>query len=230
MVDGGNMKPYYEEKGIKIFHGDCRDILPTLERVDLTLTDPPYGINADTNNNFDKQYWNGDYKGRDKIVNDDKVLDFTFLFSIKSKTKVIFGANNFYEQLPHKGIWLCWDKRLSEKLDKMLGSPFELAWIDKKTGFYKMYRVLHGGIINSDSTKGNNQPRLHPTQKPVKLFSLIMQDFSIKGELVLDPFMGSGTTLIAAKQLGRKAIGIEIEERYCEVAAKRLSQEVFDFG
>ena len=79
----------------------------------------------------------------------------------------------------------------------------------------------HGGI--------HKEPRWHPTQKPVRLMRELVGLFSSPGQVVLDPFMGSGTTLVAAKKLGRKAIGIEIEEKYCEIAAKRLSQEVFDF-
>jgi len=222
------LKPYYQDKWVTIYHGDCREILPTLEPVDLVLTDPPYGINSDTNNAFDKHYWDGTYKEKASMCNDNFPLDFGFLFSIESKTKIIFGANNFYKQLPHKGIWICWDKRLSKRLDKMLGSSFELAWVDKEKGFYKMYRVLHGGVINADSINGNNEGRLHPTQKPVPLFCEIIEDFSKSNDLILDPFLGSGTTCYCAKKLNRKSIGIEIEEKYCEIAAKRCSQEVME--
>ena len=106
----------------------------------------------------------------------------------------------------------------------MLGSPFELAWSNQTIGFDRMIRVLHGGVVNADGGK-----RVHPTQKPLAVFRQIILWYSDEGCTVLDPFMGSGTTLRAAKDLGRKAIGIEIEERYCEIAAQRMSQSVLAF-
>jgi DNA modification methylase len=107
----------------------------------------------------------------------------------------------------------------------MIGSPFELAWCsgDQKSGL--MYRVLHGGVVNADKA---NTIRYHPTQKPLTLMTRIIGDLTIG--TVADPFMGSGSTLRAAKDLGRGAIGIEIDERYCEIAARRLAQGVLDFG
>jgi DNA modification methylase len=101
----------------------------------------------------------------------------------------------------------------------MLGSPFELAWSNQTTGFDRIYRVMHGGVVNSD---GGN--RVHPTQKPIKLMESILIDYSVAGELIVDPFLGSGTVAIAAKRLGRKAIGIEISEKYCALAVDRLRQ------
>jgi site-specific DNA-methyltransferase (adenine-specific) len=108
----------------------------------------------------------------------------------------------------------------------MHGGDFELAWDSRKSGFYKFYHIVHGGVINADSTFGNNEKRFHPTQKPISLMGFCINDTS--AQTILDPFMGSGTTLRAAKDLGRKAIGIEIEEKYCEIAAKRMSQEVLN--
>ena len=205
------MKPYYEHNGITIYHGDCREILPTLGPVDLVLTDPPYGINLTRNWQEEKQV---------HIVGDDTPFDPSFLMS---RNCVIWGGNNFADKLPPGG-WICWDKRCSAKADRMYGAAFELAWCSDRAKF-KFYRILHGGVVNAD---GINQPRYHPTQKPVVLMERILQDFRPK--TVLDPFMGSGTTLVAAKELNRRAIGIEIEERYCEIAAKRLRQEVLDLG
>lgn len=102
----------------------------------------------------------------------------------------------------------------------MLGASFELAWTNCTSGFGKMYRIMHGGVVNA-----NGGARLHPTEKPIELMRRIILDYG-PAQRILDPFMGSGTTLRAAKDLERCAIGIEIEERYCEVAAKRLEQEV----
>ena len=217
-------KPYYQDKFTTIYHGDCRVILPKLSQIDLILTDPPYGLGYNSALT--------EIPGiidRNVIVGDDKELDLAFVFRMKCM-KIMFGAENYYRQIPHKGRWLCWDKRsgsVEDKhlTDKMLGSPFELAWIDKDSGYYKIHRVKHGGAVNDDLVQGlpcSSKKRFHPTQKPVRLFVMILNDYP-KYEITVDPFMGVGTTLIAAKILKRKAIGIEIEEKFCEIAAKRLS-------
>ena len=144
-----------------------------------------------------------------------------------SKIVIIFGANCFPLSLPHEGRWICWDKRTNELADKALGSPFELAWINKQNGYNKIYRIMHGGIINGDAPKpGQIIPRFHPTQKPIRLFGKIIQDFSNESDIIFDPFLGSGTTAIAAKQLKRNFIGIEISEKYCQISKDRLRQEL----
>jgi len=217
------MKPYYSDDYATIYHGDCREILPGLPQVDLVLTDPPYGIEADG--------FRGslpESKGRTMVVpiaGDGDLACAEWLFSwIGDTPSVIWGSNNWPHLLPHKGRWCCWDKRCGERADRMLGSAFELAWENRKSGFDTMIRVLHGGVVNADGGK-----RLHPTQKPVELFSRVLVRYE-NANMVLDPFMGSGPTLVAAKNLGRKSIGIEIEERYCEIAVERLSQEVLDLA
>jgi len=202
-----------------IIQGDCIEVMKDIpdNSVDLILTDPPYGI---------------DYKGENRpneskyknIENDEKEFDLSFLFK-RPELKIIFGANNFYKQLPHKGIWICWDKRLTKEADKMLGSAFELAWCSKETGYYKMYRILHGGVVNSDNWLKQGNKRFHPTQKPVRLFEAIIKDFSKEGDTILDPFMGSGTTALACQNLKRNFIGIEISKEYCDIANKRLAQK-----
>lgn len=211
-------KPYYDDgKGIVIYNSDCREILPLLDPVDLVLTDPPYGIGYITR-----------FKDADRfggIAGDDCPPPLTPEFWAAGENHIIFGANCFPELLPHRGRWLCWDKRVVESADRMAGSPFELAWISLKSGFDKMVRVQHGGVVNSDSW---GQPRVHPTQKPIKVMTHCLTIFP-KAETILDPFMGSGTTLVAAKNLGRRCIGIELERAYCDIAIQRLSQEVLPF-
>ena len=211
------MKPYYDHAGITLYHGDCREILPGLGRFDLLLTDPPYGIDYSAQN---QNLPNATI--RDNIAGDDSVelASFAVASVEQASNAVIFGANCFPQLLPHRGRWLCWDKRICENADKMLGSPFELAWENRHSGFDSMVRVLHGGVVNADGGK-----RQHPTQKPVALFRRIVQRYK-NAQTILDPFAGSGTTLVAAKLEGRKAVGIEINERYCEIAAKRLAQGV----
>lgn len=213
-------KPYYQDDAVTIYHGDCREILPHLEPVDLVLTDPPYGIG----------YVPGEGKPDAThfavIANDedDTIVEALFKHHARFPHWCVFGANNFPRLLPHRGRWICWDKRCGENADRMLGSAFELAWTNRQNGFDRTFRVLHGGVVNKNGGK-----RVHPTEKPITLMSQIIQLIFDDCQTVLDPFMGSGTTLRAAKDLGRKAIGIELEEKYCEIAAKRMKQEVFSF-
>jgi hypothetical protein len=171
------------------------------------ITDPPYGIDWQ-GSNASTLKWEG-------IQNDTGQLD---LLPILSSYDVVvsFGANCYPHQLPHRGRWIVWDKRVNENADKMIGSPFELAWSSKSSGFDKIYRVMHGGVVNAD---GHNARREHPTQKPIKLLAAVIKDFA-EG-LILDLFLGSGTTLLAAQQLNRKCYGMEISPQYCDVIVKR---------
>jgi len=205
----------------KVICGDSLEILKQMpdKCVDLVLTDPPYGIGYQGENRPNELKYI-------KIQNDNRELDYKVLIvELRriAKKIIMFGAENFYRDLPRQGRWICWDKRLTENADRMLGSAFELAWVDTDSGYYKMYRVLHGGVVNADSKELKG--RLHPTQKPVELMKKILNDYSEENQTILDPFLGSGTTAVAAKQLGRKFIGIELSEKYCEIARRRLEQE-----
>jgi site-specific DNA-methyltransferase (adenine-specific) len=204
------MTPYYQDDQATIYHGDCREIMPTL-KFDVIVTDPPYGINY-------AGYNHGTIEG-------DETTDLAqWITNYTSKPTVTFGANHYAAALPTTGAWSCWDKRTTEQADKMFGSPFELIWAsgDDKPG--RIYRIMHGGVVNAD---GAGNKRQHPTQKPIKLMTQVISDWVPDNTpIIADPFMGSGTTLVAAKQLGRKAIGIEINEEYCQVAVDRLAQGV----
>lgn len=202
-------KPYYEHAGITIYHGDCRDMLPHLEPVDLVLTDPPYGIGMDGGNvgykgfnDFEKLGWDKEPPSTETLL---QVIE-------KGKQAILWGGNYF--GLPPSRCWLVWDK--GEGFKGRSYAEVELAWsnIDGNARIFK----------RDPLAKGDYRGKHHPTMKPLQLISWAMQLGG--GETVLDPFMGSGTTLRAAKDLGRKAIGIELEEKYCEIAAKRLAQEV----
>jgi len=217
------VKPYYQHAGITIYHGDCREILPNI-KCDCVVTDPPYGIGYKPT----WKKWNGSDSAWTAIIGDDISFDPSHLLTFRRLA--LWGANYYSWSLPI-GSWMCWDKRCSASLDAMAGSSFELAWlrsVDKALPLTTMVRILHGGVVNADSADGNNDARYHPTQKPVKLMEKCIVALNEK-ELVADPYMGSGSTLLAAKNLGLSAIGIEIEEKYCEIAAKRLSQEVLEF-
>ena len=198
---------YYQDDHVTIYHGDARDVLPMLT-FDVIVTDPPYGINFAGYNHGKVQGDTDDEAARWLLAN--------------TSPMVVFGVNHFPEYLPSRGAWSCWDKRTNENADKMFGSPFEMIWVSGKDRPGKIYRIMHGGVVNAD---GGGVKRDHPTQKPVTLMVRIIGDWATSG-VIADPFMGSGTTLRAAKDLGRQAIGIEVDERYCEIAAKRMGQEV----
>jgi site-specific DNA-methyltransferase (adenine-specific) len=208
-----SLRPYYEHAGITIYHGDCREVLPGL-RADLLLTDPPYGI----------AYEHGARKGGvnlgfdgHSIVGDESHFDPRFLLEY-SDMAIIWGANHFSSLLPDSREWLVWDKR--EGIPPNDQSDCEMAWTNFLNVARLYSRYWNGGGISEE--------RYHVNQKPIKLMQWAVT-LAKDCETILDPFMGSGTTLRAAKDLGRRAIGIEIEEKYCEIAAKRLGQEVFEF-
>lgn len=198
----------------RLILGDCLEVMPLLGEFDAVVTDPPYGISY----NAQKLNLPNSAKHKD-ILGDECPPDLSQIFKLNS-LQIIFGANNFPEILPHRGRWICWDKRLSVAADRMLGSAFELAWVSKKSGYNKMFRVLHGGLVNAD---GAGVPRFHPTQKPVILFVKILQSYP-KVKAILDPFMGSGTTGVACVKLGRKFTGIELDPDYFDIACERISK------
>lgn len=208
----GNVTPYYEEPGITIYHGDCRDILPHLPKVDLVLTDPPYGIGFGAKHTK----WSAN---RGTILGVwDKKIEVDFILSAGTFV-CIWGGDRF--SLPVSRKWLAWIKPDAPPTF----SGMELAWTN----------VDGPSRWKSHSISAVNAERVpHPTQKPLKVMEWCIQQFDgthqigkMAVQTILDPFMGSGTTLRACKDLGRKGIGIEIEERYCEIAVKRLRQEVF---
>jgi len=225
------MIPYYDHTGITIYHGDCREILPQLELVDLVLTDPPWGsgLSVDFADRFSvkagKWWKNTDRKSQARhipIVGDNEPFDPSCLIEIKA-TKVMWGAQWYASHLPDSGGWWVWDKRNGKRDVSATDWPMseaELAWTNVGQGV-RVFRHTWFGLIR-DSERGQH---FHPTQKPVELMLWCIESSKTLGT-ILDPFMGSGTTLVAAKNLGRKGIGIEIEEKYCEIAAKRLGQEV----
>lgn len=219
------MNPYYEHGGITIYHGDCREVLPGLS-ADLLLTDPPYGIALDTDNsrfsggtagNVAKRGTGVSSRNGRPVIGDAAPFDPSFLLA-HGEHQVIWGWNNYPDKLP-RGACLVWLKRNDEAFGTFL-SDAETAWMSKGHGVYCKRDLSNNAIALT---------RAHPTQKPVTLMTWCLSFFP-NAASVLDPFMGSGTTLVAAKNLGRKAIGVEIEERYCEIAARRLSQEVLNLG
>lgn len=215
------MKPYYESGGITIYHGDCSEIAEMLTFNGLVLTDPPYGID---------NHYHGGGRGRrhdpaaptTRIAGDRGPFDPGWMLSVGS-ARIIWGANYFAPPLPPKSGWLVWDK---ERPDALSQSTCELAWTDCVKGV-RRFRHLWDGFRRASE---NDAPLRHPTQKPVALMRWCLGLPGVPVGAVLDPYVGVGGVLLAARELGRPAIGIEIEERYCEIAARRLDQEVLDLG
>jgi site-specific DNA-methyltransferase (adenine-specific) len=211
------LTPYYEQDGITIYHGDGREIAPALLFDGLVLTDPPYGISHPT-----------DYakRGRSKLAAcrdyapvyaDDAPFDPAWLLTLGA-ARIIWGGNHFASRLPNSGGWLVWDKQRPDDLDQ---ATCELAWTDCIKGVRRIAHLWNGMLRASDDDL------VHPTQKPEAVMRWCLSlRWTRNFQAVMDPYMGSGTTLRAAKDLGVRAIGIEIEERYCEIAAKRMAQAV----
>jgi DNA modification methylase len=203
------MDPYFTDGNITIYCGDARELIDSLT-FDVIVTDPPYGVN-----------WKPDKRTTQGVPvigdHDDELAGWVCNLPYP---RLVFGASHFPRHLPEPGQWVCWDKRVSENADRMPGAPFEMAWSTFHT-YDTMIRVQHGGAVNDDK---RGRQRVHPTQKPERLMRHILNQ--TPAGIVLDPFMGSGTTLRAAQDLGRTAIGIEIDEQYCEHAVERLAQQV----
>jgi len=210
--------PYYDHGGITIYHGDCRAILPSLGTFDLLLTDPPYGISLDTRARYKR---NADHA---PIVGDDEPFDPKLLLQ-SAPCAVLWGANHYCQRLPHMPGWLCWVK---VKFDGAFGTramdkrqaEMELAWTNCVTRPKSLRHLWDGVFRDSESST-----RYHPAQKPVALMAWCLS-LVPEARTVVDPYMGSGPVARACKDAGKRYVGIDIEERYCEIAAKRLAQEV----
>ena len=213
------MTPYYDEAGITIYHARCEDVLPSLEpsTVGLLLTDPPYGMGLDTDYS-DMNGWDGKSKKWEKVEGDDQPFDPAHLLAYKRL--VIWGSNHFASKLPDSGGWIVWNKRGEGKPSGICFGDCELAWTNLSQSV-RMYSFMWHGVA-----RWTAEPVFHPTQKPVSLMRWIIDKWTQPGDLILDPYMGSGPVLRAAKDCGRRAIGIECVEHYCEIAAKRLGQGV----
>jgi len=250
------MKPYYSHAGIQIYHGDCREVLPGLAPVDCVVTSPPYnqlgsrfpdepsGIwgQSDFGASFVRSVAANGYA--DDMDEDDYQAWQNILFSEIPTTPT---ASLFYNHqirwrarvLLHPVKWFAphgWDLVSEIVWDRCGGMMFNakmfvrfderVLWFDKGAHKWNQDAVGFGTVWRI----AREQDKEHPVAYPQEIPSRCIMAASDIGDTILDPFMGSGTTLVAAQNLGRRAIGIEIEERYCEIAAKRLAQEVMDFG
>ncbi len=210
------IKPYYDDgKGIVIYHGDCREVLPRLDKSELCLTDPPYGIgtwSATGGNSLSEA--EVDHINKWDVAPTPEVLK---LCISKAEYSIIWGGNYF--NLGSCRAPLVWDKCNRG----MHYADGEMAWTNFDFGTLRIFVKPLG------ATEVKNK-RYHQTQKPIELMVWSIEQIKNGKGRVIDPFMGSGSTLVAAKKLGRRAAGIELEEKYCEIAAQRLEAcQLLDF-
>ncbi len=198
-----------------LYLGDCRDILPTLPKVDLVLTDPPYGIDYNPKRSA-KHSASGHRKHLDKVHGDDRQFDPRPFMN--AEKMVFWGANNYAQFLPSSNGWLVWDKRKGGTLFKgFIASDVELAW-SNLSGQARTFSHSWCGHYR-DSERDNF---CHPTQKPVALMEWCLNLAPKTTSTVADPFMGSGTTGVACANLGKTFYGIEREPKYFDIACQRI--------
>lgn len=220
------MKPYHEEPGITIYHGDCRDVLPHLGPVDLVLTDPPFSVPVkyyDVEGHFPRSWG-------DLVVMEPFFREVFLLIqrATKPSGQIYFHCDANTYPVFYKVAYPIWPRSQMIVWYKPTGR--------RGTGWLHSHElILHCASTETEYAQKFNQDvigimpvrtldRQHPAEKPGRLLHFLMEACPLQDPLILDPFIGSGTTLVAAKQVGRRAIGIEIEERYCELAVKRLAQ------
>jgi len=244
------IKPYYEDgnSGITIYNNDCSDILPQIEEnsIDLVLTDPPYELDWRQSINFknrksmfhhreETQKWDKDIRTIYKIIfkEFDRIVKYTGSVIMFVRSEYISWAieeakkNNFDNKAT-----IVWHKKnpvIQVRKKNYLSSIETILWVARwaeKCPFtfnFKTQNEMHNFI--EIPLCGGNERTCHPTQKPLKLIKHLLEIHSNENDLILDPFLGSGTTAVACKQLGRRCIGIEVSGKYCDIATKRLSQE-----
>lgn len=229
------MKPYYQDDAVTIYHGDCRELIPLVVGGDVVVTDPPYGVDLSRPLETGSRYCSGNrtrrrmrpspYRDNPEIARELIRSAIPAMLEHVPRALVFSGPVTLFAYPEPRAIGCVY----------MPNGAGRCSW-----GFQCSHPILYygsdpylvdgrGGRPNSFRDEQMNRETFeHPCPKPLKWMRWAVERASRMGETVLDPFMGSGTTLRAAKDLGRKAIGIEIEERYCEIAARRCAQEVLD--
>lgn len=208
------MKPYYERAGITIYHGDCHEILPQLE-YDCIIADPPYGVGKDY----------GELSS-DDLPTFQRAVEL--IADAGKPAAVCMSVSRLYD-LPRRPQWTgVWNKPLG--MSGLIAYPIYPHW--EPIAFYNIKGDYAGNNGHRSDvftfTPARAQDSEHPSPKPLPLMAELLSFFRPK--IAVEPFMGSGGMVMAAKRMGIRAIGIEIEEKWCELTARRLSQEVFDFS
>lgn len=215
------MKPYYEDLAVTIYHGDCREIVPTLGRFDLLATDPPYGIGfSEYESHIDSVEGYEDFM-RGVIYEAEKHLNgWAVVFQSAKRCRL------WAETFDRPWRLLAYPKTFVQILPNpgpIYGTDYALFW---PVGTPETEKGRGRDWLVSATSDIGKRPKGHPCPRPIQQMCHVVETFSNPGHAILDPFAGSGTTGCAAKDLGRKAVLIEREERYCEIAARRMAQEV----
>lgn len=213
-------KPYYERPGITIYHADCLDVRAQLSEIDTVLTDPPWGINYESHHNSGRGDCamvrkNGNFA---PIAGDELPFDPSPWLGYPKV--VLWGANNYASKLPDHSGWLIWDKLAGKTPCQQ--SDCELAWTNTDNPV-RIFTHLWRGIMRAGAENVSKSAKLHPHQKPVALLRWCIEQIMPSGT-ICDPYMGSGSTLVAATLLGLPVVGIDIAEWCCEITVKRLAQ------
>lgn len=242
-----SMQPYYEDGSVTLYHGDCRDVLPTLS-ADSVITDPPYGT--------------GHYATDTAVLTPALLADFRNLGPcavfgwperlialcvaagvVPDEWVTWWPTNGAIRGMNFGGLW-----RESEAIAVLGAGKWDRLRVSRGASSERALAAHYGNPSRDRGSVSDGQPgtrfagdvwtepapglafqshlRLHPNEKPLGIMERLVEALSDPGQTVLDPFAGSGTTLVAAKNLGRKAVGIEVEEKWCQVIARRLAQEV----
>lgn len=199
--------------GVELYLGDCREILPKLGKLDAIVTDPPYGISADKAASKNKGKWGWTYYGDTTWDAERPPASVFYQMREQSDYQIIWGGNYFTDVLPPTMQWLIWDKG---QRDFSL-ADLEMAWSSQKAA---------ARIFDYSRALALKDGKEHPTQKPVEVMRWCIGFLPAKCKTIVDPFMGSGTTGVAAVDMGRKFIGIERSEKYFEIALRRVSEAV----
>ena len=195
-----------------LINGDCLEVMPTLPRVDAVVTDPPFGIDYGNAGGFSADHGWASRRGAAEWDKERPPPDVFVTMLAASKDQIIWGGNYFADLLPPRMRWLIWDKG---QRDFSL-ADCEMAWTSQQKA---------ARIFNYARGKAVRDGKQHPTQKPIALMEWCL-GFLPDARTILDPFMGSGTTLVACQRLGRQGIGIELDADYFEIACKRVQEVV----
>jgi site-specific DNA-methyltransferase (adenine-specific) len=241
-------KPYFQDASVTIYHGSCLDVMPHLDSVAAVITDPPFEAEAHT---LQRRINRSESRGKLHDVVTAEPLDFAPITEetrravCMAASKLLRGWFLAFCQVEAIPLWrgsieeaggkykraCVWIK--PDGMPQYSGDRPGMGYESIAAGWFGDGKsVWNGGGRHGVFTFNKNEPARygHPTQKPQKLMLELLSLFSNPGAVILDPFMGSGSTLRAAKDMQRRAIGIELEERYCEIAAKRMGQEVLNLG
>ncbi len=203
------------DRGVTLYCGDCLDILPTLEGVDAVITDPPYGIGYDPSESTQQGI-----QKFEMVIGDDGPFDPTPFLSFPDV--IMWGCNNYCEIPPRIGQWYFWDKVTQNALNVRIAEG-EYAWHKKGTK-PRAFRHLWSGAYRASEP---GEKSVHPTQKPIQVMQWCLNMAKLEaGAMVLDPYMGSGTTGIACLRTGRRFIGIEKDPVHFKTALERIKREL----